>query len=158
MKKSFQSALLFILTSLSIMSCQFEYAIDNIRLKEKDRPAYELVQKVFQLMQKEEIAKLTHLCDVRWNQYEYFDQTIQEGKVILDTYEYPDETDITVARKMTYASEFTKEEISFTLPFKSKVDQDDIIFFHVTVSRGHVQGMVVGKAQEINSGLASWDG
>ena len=57
MKKSFQSALLFILTSLSIMSCQFEYAIDNIRLKEKDRPAYELVQEVFQLMQKEEVAK-----------------------------------------------------------------------------------------------------
>ena len=144
MKRHFKLiTLLIIVVSFTIVRCKFNYSEPTEKLNATgDTSALLISKKALRLIRENKVDSLKGLFNkriVRMIEQDQLDWVMKNGKIVLDEYEYPNNTSILKSTTTKYTVVGKKEIIeTLRFPFQHKFHKDSTMSFEITVINGEI--------------------
>lgn len=140
--KSYIKLSFFAFFILLISSCKFSYnepsKIDN---KLNQTSSLVLAKKSLRFINENKSDSLKLLLNpkiLKMVKPEQFDWLMKEGKIVIDNYEYPNDTLVIKSQQTNYSLTGKQLVEMYSFPFKHKTHKDSLKYFHITIADNEI--------------------
>lgn len=147
MKKHLKFGLLTVLIGLLMTGCKFSYTEPSEKTTDLgDNSSILIAKKSLRYIQENKTDSLKGLLNskvLKMAKPEQIDWLMREGKLVLDNYEYPNDTSVLKSQKTNYSMGGKQVIEMFSFPFQSKVHKDSVKYFHITITDNEIYRLLL---------------
>lgn len=142
MKKHLRLGLFIVLVGLLMTACKFSYTEPSEKSTGlSNNSSFLIAKESLRYIQENKTDSLKGLLNskvLKMTKLEQIDWLIREGKIVLDNYEYPNDTSVLKSQQTNYSVGGKQLIEMFSFPFHSKVHKDSVKYFHVTIADNEI--------------------
>jgi major membrane immunogen (membrane-anchored lipoprotein) len=147
MIKHLRLGLFIILVGLLMTACKFSYTEPSEKSTGlSNNSSFLIAKKSLRYIQENKTDSLKGLLNskvLKMTKLEQIDWLIREGKIVLDNYEYPNDTSVLKSQQTNYSVGGKQLIEMFSFPFHSKVHKDSVKYFHVTIADNEIYKLLL---------------
>jgi hypothetical protein len=147
MKKHLRLGLFIVLVGLLMTACKFSYTEPSEKSTGlSNNSSFLIAKKSLRYIQENKTDSLKGLLNskvLKMTKLEQIDWLIREGKIVLDNYEYPNDTSVLKSQQTNYSVGGKQLIEMFSFPFHSKVHKDSVKYFHVTIADNEIYKLLL---------------
>jgi hypothetical protein len=142
MRKHFKFGLFTVLIGLLMTGCKFSYTEPSEKTTDLgDNSSILIAKKSLRYIQENKTDSLKGLLNskvLKMAKPEQIDWLMRKGKIVLNNYEYPNDTSVLKSQKTNYSMGGKQVIEMFSFPFQSKVHKDSVKYFHITIADNEI--------------------
>jgi hypothetical protein len=147
MKKHLKSGLLLVMIGALMTGCKFSYTEPSGKTTNlTDNSSFLIAKKSLLFIQESKADSLKSLLNsevLKMAKNERIDWLMREGKIIIDNYEYPNDTCVIKSQNTNYSIGGKQVIDMFSFPFQSKLYKDSVKYIHITIADSEIHRLLL---------------